>query len=73
MQIMTLQKQLLTFYPNLKPFFSGKHGKNQLTFLSTAEVDPPLRFYLLAAATPSTNLPAIKTKLCMHATDLLEG
>jgi hypothetical protein len=70
---MTLQKQLLTFYPNLKPLFSCKHGKNQLTFLSTVEVDPPLSFYPLASAAPSTNLPAIKTKLHMHATDLLEG
>jgi hypothetical protein len=62
MQIMTLQKQLLTFYPNLKPFFSGKHGKNQLTFLSTVEVDPPLSFYPLAAAAPSKKLSCNQDK-----------
>jgi hypothetical protein len=73
MQIMTLYKLLLTFYPNLKPFFTSKQGKNQLTFLSMVGVDPPLSFASLLLLLLPKSDPAIKTKLCMHDIDLLEG
>jgi hypothetical protein len=66
MQIMTLKKLLLTFYPNLKPFFTCKHGKNQLTFLSMVGVDPPLRFIPFASAAPSKKRSCNQEKT-MHA------
>jgi hypothetical protein len=75
MQIMTLKKSLLTYHPNLKPFFTCKHGKNLLTFLLMFGVDPLLHFIrLLTLLLPKTILQSRQntTHACYFSTRGLE-
>jgi hypothetical protein len=74
MQIMTLKKLLLTFYPKPKTLFHMQTWKESTNLFIDIWCRSFVAIFLLASAAPSKDDPAIKKKtLRMHAIVLLEG
>jgi hypothetical protein len=62
MQIMTLKKLLLTFYPKPKTLFHMKTWKEPTNLFIDVWCRSSVALYPLASAAPSKDDPAIKTK-----------
>jgi hypothetical protein len=62
MQIMTLKKLLLTFYPKPKTLFHMQTWKEPTNLFTDVWCRSSVALYPLASAAPSKDNPAIKTK-----------